>query len=236
MAPSPPPLLRRGIVRWVSNGRPLTLRRPIHLLPTANHASFEGIGLSVSNHPEAWKRIARIQGPTYALQRVDAQKGQFAVVSERLSEASRRWGATSRWASAKRGWRAIYFEAEEDESFEERWSVHPTRREAQRQVDSAAEENEIAGYAHAPQGRVEETTYLVPGAALVRRWKQWFLGAKTLPNEFAEIEIRNLYVAETWPELDGLWWKDRLDPFRYSAPRGLILPHALGRWHATDVD
>jgi hypothetical protein len=40
----------------------------------------------------------------------------------------------------------------------------------------------------------------------------------------------NLYVATMHPDLDGVWWNERLDPDALSAPRGVLLPHALGRW------
>jgi hypothetical protein len=61
----------------------------------------------------------------------------------------------------------------------------------------------------------------------------YFAGAdrsRPLSPYLVETEAVNLWIAAVRPDLDGVWWNDRLDPASLSAPRGVILPHAASRW------
>jgi hypothetical protein len=55
--------------------------------------------------------------------------------------------------------------------------------------------------------------------------------AKVLASDIARLEATNLYVAESFPQIDGLWWEEWEGG--YTAPRGVILPSRLDAWRVT---
>ena len=42
-----------------------------------------------------------------------------------------------------------------------------------------------------------------------------------------------VWVNETQPELDGVWWSDNLDEAKLSAPRGVVSVNKIPSWLAT---
>ncbi len=55
------------------------------------------------------------------------------------------------------------------------------------------------------------------------------IGFKVAPT--LAVELASTCYVEDCTLFDGLWWTDRLAPERLSAPRGVILPSRLERWH-----
>lgn len=209
-------------VEWLSNGRPMRLGVPIRLRPTKSRTSFEGVGLSVSEYPEEWSSIARLSGPTMTLAHADGSRASFVLWSSALERAALAWGVAEGWVEAAVGWKVSW----EDEERGKVEMTFLTRAKADEEAGDADDEN--AGR------RVSETTVYVPTKRLSDHWVRWFRGSKKMPFEFSKIEVFNLYVASAVPEADGVWWDEELAPEILSAPRGVILPHAIGRWMATD--
>lgn len=182
---------------------PLAGRRP---------ASLEGIGLSVSLHPEAWRRIARLGGlPELHLTRRDGRPGCFADGYAALP-AARRWGLASGLLTRQTAWEARHWD---DEWEAEMVSRHPSRQAA-------------LGEAYDP-GSVRAVRVLVPSGALALRLLRHF-GRLDALSPVGEAELVNRFVLASEPSADGVWWEDKLDPARLSAPRGLILPERLAAW------
>jgi hypothetical protein len=183
--------------------------------------SYEGIGLSVMQCDEeiieSWIHIARLGGTVIELQRRDGEDGQFAVWSQALEDAAIRWGLKQRLITKYMAWEVSWYDEEVDDR---RAMVFDSRPEAEAQVEYY-EEVEIR-----PRSAYQSSE------ALARRWWQHFEGSGVLDTAQASIEVTNMYAAAAFPRLDGIWWNEELDPEALSAPRGVILPHALPRWAA----
>jgi hypothetical protein len=185
--------------------------------PKRRRFSLEGPGLSVSEHPQEWSRIARLGGVVWELQRVRGDgvfvdvhgitKKQKATILNRAVETG--------WITPATLWRFTYYD---DEADEERFFTFATREEA-------ADESEGWGYA-AEEG-VTEITGHKPAQQLLWHWAQFFsdpfdLGMTEEVVLMAFIEAIGLY--------DGLWWREKLDPSLLSAPRGVIFQSKLMDW------
>ncbi len=211
-------------VFWV--GRPsdsAVSGRSIELRPTTKGSSLEGVGLSVSRHPGAWAFIARLSGRVHDMRRRDGKRGRFLLAPHRLEPAVVRWGSENDWCVPASQWKVPSYDGEEDVL---RYMVFDSEEEAAAEWDASRDalDND--------EGGVQREDSVAATPKLRRRLAHWFLGgAGQVTNSDAEIEVLNLYVAHHYPDLDGVWWDERLDPQALSAPRGVILPHALPRWH-----
>jgi hypothetical protein len=61
-------------------------------------------------------------------------------------------------------------------------------------------------------------------------------GPQHIPTDFQFDLVLNLYAEAELPDVDGVWWNERLDPDRHQAPRGVILPSRIARWDAVAAD
>jgi hypothetical protein len=200
------PVLSKRVVWHVGN---LTKRRRRVL------ASYEGAGLSVSEHPEEWTQIARLGGGrTYELRRRDGRPGIFLDM-RRLG--ARRDGLL-RQAEAEglvtraRRWEFLYEDAETDKT---NVMLLATEEEAMAELDAQDD------------GEIREVLVYAPTSLLQREWKKTF-GAP-LDDALAP-DIAVLHVVEKDGSFDGAWWNDVLDPDNLSAPRGVIFPSRLAAW------
>lgn len=178
--------------------------------------SYEGAGLSVSLHPDAWRRIARGQvgGETWQLTKAD---NRF-LDAHRLSEPQRAmiedWAVAQGHAERSTVYRVRHFD---DELDSEVYSDFPSRERAEAEAE-----------AYEDDAQVEEIPGQLTATAKLR-------AATRNPNAVTNVFdlILSLYAEEHG--YDGVWWNDRLDPSRYSAPRGVIVPSKLPDWSVTRV-
>jgi hypothetical protein len=183
--------------------------------------SWEGIGLSVMQCDEeiidAWYHIAKLGGRPVTLTHVDGSPGRFVIWAREMEDTAMAWGAAQGLLTPRSAWELSWYDEELDDR---RGAIFDTRAEA---------EQEGADYAEA---KIEPTTAYGASPALTKRWWGHFKGSGELDTAQATIEATNMYVAAVKPDLDGIWWDEILDPIALSAPRGVILPHALPRWVA----
>lgn len=182
--------------------------------------SFEGVGLSVSVHPDAWSSIARLGTTVFSLERTDGEVGRFALHGKAASSAAARWSLEEGWAALATAWEVSYCD---DESGDRRSFICTSAD------DAAAEADGLEGQ----EPEIAEVETLTASARMEARWHSYFAGAdRSMPLSpyLVETEVVNLWVAAVRPDLDGVWWNDRFDPASLSAPRGVILPHAAPRW------
>jgi hypothetical protein len=204
-------------------GSPKAFERPLReLRPTSAHFSWEGIGISVTyareEYVEAWGQIAKIGREAVVLTHIDGTPGRFAISDSDLEKKAITWGIEHGWVKMSPAWRMNYVD---EETGDKRYSDFDTEKAAR---DEAVYLVEDEGHE-----KVEVIEVSVPKATpkLQTRLRQHFPKGGDVP---AEIEAVNIYVAAKKPQLDGVWWNDRFDPDALSAPRGVILPHALSRW------
>lgn len=164
-------------------------------------SSLEGAGLSVSQVPEAWEEIARLgSAPWWAFER----EGNHFVDAHSLSPEQRErivdWGVEKGYVRRSDRWKVSWYD---DELDEEVFLLFDTEEEAL---------DEECG----PPERVKD---VVP--------------TETFPDPAGRLNADQVIVA-VWAEeetdFDGVYWDDRLDPVRLSAPRAVIFKSRLGRW------
>lgn len=175
-------------------------------------ASYEGTGLSVSHYPDAWVRIARLGGlPTWALT-VDG--GTF-VDAHALTDDDRErilsWGRDRSLVDDRGVWQASWWDDELEDTL---MMLCDTKDEAEMEAEDM-------------EGDVTCVTMQVATDALLERAQQ--CGSQLTD----ALELLLPVWVEDATSHDGVWWHDRLDPDRLSAPRGVIVPSRLERWDAT---
>lgn len=173
--------------------------------------SYEGSGLSVSLHPGAWRRIAKLGGKCWLLQR----DGNAFLDALALSEADlaevRAWGIANNYVFTAQLFRLDYADQDENGEDVKRWSIFHTRRRAD---EEAAEYDDAS---------VTEFEGLVGMAKLHKATRS------RVDPDICEDLLLTLY-GDLVLDLDGVWWAETLDPDNFSAPRGVIFPRKVPLW------
>ncbi len=169
--------------------------------------SYEGGELSVSLHPDEWRRIAKLGGKTYELRKPG---GQFLLAGKHAQ-----WASDNGYLAPRTWYEASWYE--EDENGEPGRSnlLFKTHQEAEREVQDydGASVRKVEGYGFGPKG----SNY----------WRDAF-GSDEPRDELAK-DFASIFRAKN-RGYDGVWWDDKLDPLNYSAPRGLIFQDKLPTW------
>ncbi len=173
--------------------------------------SFEGNALSVSMHPVAWSRIARLDSSLYRMRRRDGHPGLFVDLTSPPDDLLKR---AVRAGFAERGtaWQHSYWDDELDSEVS---VLFASEEDAARESDEG-------------DGTVEQVEVLLPTSRLRRLHRDLSLA---LVSDFAVMAL----LEEGEPRVDGVWWREALDPAIYSAPRGAIFQSRLPRWAAETV-
>lgn len=191
---------------------------------TLNHAdradwSYEGDGLSVSVHPDDWAQIAKLGGPTWVLRKPEWEDLTFASWHDLTSEDR---DALRQWAHA-RGWieqRNISRVSWEDDEWNDTMTMDfDTEPEARAEADARVDEDEID--AHVEPVTVWRATDTFPDARMSRDID---------PTDV----LLAIYIRETRPDIDGVWWDDTYEPDLLSCPRG-VLVHDLDRYERMET-
>lgn len=178
--------------------------------------SLEGHMLSVSTCPQAWSEIARLGGGP--LHRLSKPGGALFLDVAAASQDPAIRGVIVRWAldrglvEPKMLWKAWSWNEDAEEW---NYSLHPSKAKAGEEINE--EDRESNG----PDGKgcVRRVNVLVGTAELADRVNIGNLSC-TDAFEFAAA----IWVEDTQPQIDGLWWEERYAPDLLSAPRGGILP------------
>ena len=179
-------------------------------------ASYEGAGLSVSTDPHAWEAIARLGGtPLWELSRLDGAPGRFVGYHDITAGQRRRIEALGR----ARGWLVPALRHKvswtDSDDGEECYSLFATEEAANAEADELANYQEAVSVA---ARELDVATSLLEAAV-----------GQPVDDMLAFDMVLTALVEET-PELDGVWWADRLAPEQLCAPRGCISRPALSRW------
>lgn len=191
---------------------PIRQMKTIYHVGTLNkedkkNGSHEGAGLSFSTHPNEWRRITPLLGDLF--QGKKEQPGQFIDI-HKLTEKQKiliyEWGVFHHYIIRTALFRVEYFDDEMDSDV---YSDYETKEAASREADEDMEILEIEGYIATDKLRTKTMNKCDP-----------VLVFDLLCTVFAEIEL----------QIDGVWWDDLLDVYRYSAPRGVIVSKKLSEW------
>jgi len=186
--------------------------------------SLEGAGLSVSIHPEEWKDIAEIGGPTWELTKPGNKFLNFHRLSKPQREQIVQWGIKNGYVTEMSVvWRLEYYDSEADE---ERYMEYPTKEEAEAELGSGYGDNEKVVPVKSKSGkRSISGTDKLKQRTKNPRADDTVVAFDLLVTVYAEDEL----------DCDGVWWQDTFDPASLSAPRGVIFASRLPSWKAKKV-
>jgi hypothetical protein len=176
--------------------------------------SYEGAGLSVSQHPDEWRAIARLgAAPEWVGVREGNEFLAFHDLTADDRNAIRQWAFDNNYLTETLVWRVLWFDDELDTQI---WMDFGSLEEAEEQAEAVeAEIEEI--FANSVTERLSAVT-------------------KTNAGETSgAFDLAATVFVEQETQLDGVWWEDVLDQYAYSAPRGVIVPSRVPNWKFSPV-
>lgn len=176
--------------------------------------SHEGNGLSVSNCPDAWRRITEglTHGKTFMLRKRGMKLLDFYMLTAEEKAEIQRWAVSNGYVEEATLYKSITL----DEFGEEFFSLYESYEEALTEADDEEE-------------RVQPVDGLLP--------TQKMKDASMVHIELLQVRdfITTLY-AEQVLDYDGIYWDELLDEGVYSAPRGVIFNSKLPSFTVTCID
>lgn len=170
--------------------------------------SLEESGLSVSQCPDEWTKIAKLGvSDRYILKK---ENPNFFMAHEDGNEKALEWCLENGYLKRAKKYRAY----NTDEDGEEYYMELDKRSEAERESEDVRSVN---GYVFDEKG--------------IQYWKSHF--SSKVRNDFAEAFSVVFYAEHCG--FDGVWWNDILDVNSHSAPRGVIFQSKLSEWKITKV-
>lgn len=177
--------------------------------------SYEGAGLSVSTHPDAWRRIARgyVVGDTYRA----TKDGNVFLAAHKLSKQATadiaKWAVENKLLEPAVTYRVSYYD---DELESEVYSDFDSLEAAEYEANDPSEIKEIQG-----------------GYKATQKLQTLTNNPRIAPTGILEY-VLPLYAEQQG--YDGVWWQDKLAPEKYSAPRGVIVPSKVASWTFTKIE
>lgn len=193
---------------------------PILVIPEVMHLGFlrerpapkishEGRCLSVSLHPDAWRRIARLGGsPLWALEHAQGRFVDFYALTAAHHQEALAWARNKQWLREE--W-LYHLEMTDEDGEVDGYVVFESYDEALDESDDCPERIISRVRGHVACDAMQQALGISVPLGFAERW--------------ATIE----WLADT-SDADGIWWDDMLDPSRFSAPRGGIFQHRVQRW------
>lgn len=218
-----------------------SLRRVFHVgllgygrQPSRWADSQEGTGLSVSLHPEAWIKICKLGGrTTYELRPTNQARGRFVNMTrlprdlrERLTQICVARGDLTP-APCYRVW---FYDEDEDDGSDESGMVcmaFSDEATARSEFEARCEDLDPGDQGEWWHPRFEVVSSWAATDKLQARWQQTFTSQLSVSNARA---MALLFLLEDETDFDGAWWEDRLDPYAYHAPKGVIFQSRLPVW------
>jgi hypothetical protein len=164
--------------------------------------SLEGDGLSVSRHPDAWRKIAQVSGDEWAISRPDGPLSFIDAhkVPQRTHRDIESWATRNNFGQRVPVWHVDAYDDEYEDTFR---STYDSEEEAMDEASDPAAVTRGRQFKffdeHAPRG----TSLVTTRDALLSKW------------------------TNDQTPMDGVWWADDMAPDMYSAPRGVIVPRQI---------
>lgn len=205
------PVVKKGPVYHVGD---LSKPRP------KTGTGYEGDGLPVSEHPDAWRRIGRLGGDLWFLDKKGGQ-GQFMnMIAAKKNKALRSritsWAVNSGWATQGKVWQASWEDDEWEDTF---MATYASREEAEKEHEEDADIEEISALVATPK---------------LNNWWSSFTKENTIAPSLVEDMLFYLFARDQ-TDMEGVWWNEILDVSRLSAPRGVIFQERLKNWKSKKI-
>lgn len=173
---------------------------------------YEGAGLSVSTHPDAWMKIAKghVTGDTHRATKNGNRFLDAHSLSSAHKEEIKQWAIDNEYLSQQETVTVCYYD---DEMEDDMCSTFDSMIDAETEYEDELEHMDVT----------IDKGGIIPTNKLRQATRQKRMDA-TGVLDF----ILPLYAAQAG--LDGVWWQDDLDISRYSAPRGVIVPSKIKSW------
>lgn len=176
--------------------------------------SHEGNGLSVSNCPDAWRRITKglTHGKTFMLRKRGMKLLDFYMLTAEEKAEIQRWAVSNGYVEKATLYKSVTW----DEFGEEFFSLYESYEEALTEADGEEE-------------RVQPVDGLLP--------TQKMKDTSMVHIELMQVRdfITALYTEQVL-DYDGIYWDELLDEGVYSAPRGVIFNSKLPSFTVTCID
>lgn len=187
---------------------------------TQHASSYEGAGLSVSDHPDEWEAIARLGGaPHWQLECEGAEFLDVHALDGRQRGIVEQWAVDNGYATRlEGGWELSWYDSERDD----RLAMWFTTKDAA--------DDEFDGYDEGVEPRLEPVELLGP----TERLRAHPAGNPCSDPSSASDDAVMVFAHDELG-LDGVWWYDTYDPAALSCPRGVIFADRVGRWEALRV-
>lgn len=168
--------------------------------------TYEGhMGLSVSECPDEWQRIARLSGSVYQMTNDKGTFADFHNVDDVLWSKIFDWGITEGYITPHTYYAFDYEDCEWEMILR---STHETQEEALVEADGEHDVFPLPGYMGTDKF-----------ASLVGERQR------------NDAKLLLTILAVEADEIDGVLWEDTLDVSRLSAPRAIILNNRINRWN-----
>lgn len=171
-------------------------------------SSYDGYGLSVSEHPDEWSYIARLSGDKHLLQKMGGKFVDAHELAETDWDRVIAWGMSNGYVTRE----VVYVNKWDDDE----WEFDMVIGSLQELLDKGYDEEDI-----------EAREGLFPTRRMNDR----------MEHEVRLASVRDylliMYVDDLLEDMDGVWWEADFDMNLLSVPRGCILPRKLDDWEIT---
>ncbi|WCK57266.1 hypothetical protein PP175_29180 (plasmid) [Aneurinibacillus sp. Ricciae_BoGa-3] len=177
--------------------------------------SYEGSGLSISNHPNAWLKISDrdLESSLYEFVKNDASFLDFHELNAVLVDEMTKWGLEMGYILCATLYRYTFWHGDLDEEASILFQTY----------EEALEES----------NKDEEAIEQIDGFIATEKMNKKVFGE---PSPIDVIDLLSTLFAEHVLKIDGVWWDDDLDISALSAPRGVIFNSKLQEWTRTERD
>lgn len=192
--------------------------------------SYEGAGLSISQVPNSWRRIARLAGDTYKLEKKGAKFLEMVYVSIPVRKTIFSWAIEQGYLTEKAIWVNRYYDDEYEAVYEMEFA---SREELNEEISwDSLDKEEQEALLHPEKdedGKFTDGIFEVKRFSATEKllklecWKGSCLSSQA--EDFAIIRY-----ADEVLNLDGVHWDEEHDVMRLSAPRGVIFQSQLHKW------
>lgn len=196
--------------------------------------SYEGSGLSVSDCPEAWQRIARLGGEiTYKLEREGGRFLDMLYVSIPVRKELFQWAVEKGYLTKNDIWVYHFYDEEFDGFYEmELPSLEDAQAEADWEELDEAEQAIVMKRLKNRENEAEEYASTIFNATRFSA-TEMLLEAEGWTGSCTSSQAEDFAImryAEEVLLLDGVYWDEELDVARLSAPRAVIFQSQLPYW------
>ena len=184
--------------------------------------NYEGRGLSISTHSDAWQQIARLSGDVYTLLN---DQSEFYVVDPRSDtiQVERDLCTDRGYIKSKTGYKVSYSDPEVGE---ERYLLYYDRESAESEKDNRADLTDI---------NLTQTAVYDLATNGEEYWREAFTKSASAADPVEVASLIPIFVALEL-SVDGVWWDHPVQPESYTAPRGTIFQPQLDNWHISIND